>query len=290
MTISLGIVPINVGQTDGERLAAAARKAEEVGVESVWTFEHVVVPVEYDSRYPYSSKGKMPATPETPFTDPLITLAYVAAATKTLKLGTGIHILPQHNPLHVAKQVASLDTLSGGRFLFGVGVGWLEEEYDAMGTPFEKRGARFNDYLTAIKKVWSGEVVEHESERLNWTGFKSYPLPAQKPHPPLIIGGLTKPAMRRAARHGNGWFPANKDLNHLEQLLGELKEVCAAEQRPFEELEITAMSRLPRDAAELERLEAMNVKRLVLPLASFNTSDPIEALDKLAEGKAKLGI
>ena len=131
--------------------------AESAGVESVWTFEHVIVPVDYKSKYPYSPNGKMGAAPETNFIDPLIALAVIAAQTKTIRLGTGVNILSQTNPLLMAKQVASLDLVSNGRFMLGVGIGWLQEEFVAMGIPFERRGARFDDYVVAMKKVWSGD-------------------------------------------------------------------------------------------------------------------------------------
>ena len=176
--MKLGIVPINVGVADPARITAIAQRAEALGIESVWTYEHVMVPADYGSKYPYHPSGKAPMAPETPFLDPLVTLAHVTASTTTLRVGTGINILPQANPLLMAKQVATLDVLSGGRLMLGLGVGWLEEEFAAMGTPFPRRGARFDDYLVAMKAVWSGETVEHDGEFLKWSGFKS---PAWRP-------------------------------------------------------------------------------------------------------------
>ena len=162
--MKIGLFGINIGQENlAETLPALAKKAEDAGIESVWTGEHVIIPLDYESRYPYNPSGRIGLAPESNFVDPLITLAHVAAHTTSLRLGTGINLLPQSNPLLMAKQVASLDYLSGGRLLLGLGVGWLEEEFRAMGTEFAGRGRRFDDYLDAIKKVWSGEVVEHES-------------------------------------------------------------------------------------------------------------------------------
>ncbi len=172
--MKFGLFGINMDDAASpEAMLAVARKAEEVGMDSVWTAEHVIMPLDYRSRYPFGASGKIPVTPETNFADPLISLAHVAAATKTLKLATGINLLAQSNPLLLAKQAASLDFLSGGRLLLGLGVGWLAEEFQALGTPFERRGERFDDYLAAMKKVWSGEVVEHRSEFLSWSGFMS---------------------------------------------------------------------------------------------------------------------
>ncbi len=262
-------------------IGGMAAKAEEVGLESVWTFEHAMVPMAYDSRYPYHKTGKMPAKPETPFVDPLIALSWVAARTKTLRLGTGVNILPQTNPLLAAKQVASLDFLSGGRMMYGVGIGWLEEEYAAMGTPFPRRGARFDDYIVAMKKVWSGEVVEHEGEFVSWSGFKSYPVPVQKPHAPVIIGGASARALRRVALHGDGWFAPSGDPDELSALLAKLGEAAQAVDRDPASIEITAMWAFEHQPDLLARFEDLGVSRLVVPLAA--TSNPVALLDKLGD-------
>ena len=157
--MKFGLIPCNIGVSDVGTMLHMATTAEKVGLESIWTFEHAIVPMNYESRYPYSGDGKMPVTPETNFVDPLIALATIAANTTTLRLGTGVNILPQVNPLMLAKQAASLDFVSGGRFMLGIGIGWLEEEFDALGVPFARRGARFADYVEAMRKVWS-TVVE----------------------------------------------------------------------------------------------------------------------------------
>ena len=177
--MKIALIPINIGMQSLEQIVGLAKLAESLGFESVWTFEHVMVPVEYESRYPYSKDGKMGGGSDAAFLDPLIALTAVAAHTSTLRLGTGVNILSQTNPLLLAKQAATLDLLSNGRFMLGAGIGWLKEEFDAMGVPFERRGARYDDYVVAMRKVWSGEVVEHQSDFNNWSGFQSYPLPVQ---------------------------------------------------------------------------------------------------------------
>ena len=187
--MKFGLIPVNIGVQSAEQMVGMAQLAESTGYESVWTFEHVIVPMDYSSKYPYSENGKMGAAPDANFIDPLIALSAIAASTKTLRLGTGVNILSQTNPLYMAKQAASLDMLSNGRFMLGVGIGWLKEEFEALGVPFEKRGARFDDYVSAMRKVWSGDVVEHQSEFINWSGFKSYPLPTQSPMP-IVMGGI----------------------------------------------------------------------------------------------------
>ncbi len=196
--MKIGLFGINM-LPDGapDCLLPLARKAEDMGFESVWTGEHVMIPLDYTSTYPFNRSGRIGVAPETPFIDPLIALSHIAAHTTTLGLGTGIQLLPQSNALLFAKQVASLDHLAKGRLLLGLGVGWLAEEFQAMGVPFAGRGKRFDDYLAAIKKVWSGEVVEHKSDYLHWSGFKSYPLPHAPSGPPIIIGGHSGAALRR---------------------------------------------------------------------------------------------
>jgi len=287
--MKVGIIPINVGVGDPEQMVALAQKAESVGLESVWTFEHSIVPENYGSRYPYSRSGKMAASPETTFVDPLIALSFVAANTKTLRLGTGVNILPQANPLLAAKQVASLDFVSGGRFLYGVGAGWLEEEFKAMGVPFEKRGARFDDYLVAMKKVWSGEMVEHQSERIQWTGWKSYPLPVQRPHPPLVIGGTGDAAMRRVVQHGDGWFAPTAGTAQLSELIGKLHAEAKRVGRDPSTIEITAMWFYGGEGIDsVAAYRDLGVSRLITPLYALGEGGPMEGLERLGNELAKL--
>ena len=153
MKVDFGLISVNTGFRSGEETIEFAQKAESVGLDSVWTFEHAMIPMDYESKYPYSDDGKMGGTPDINIVDPMIALAAVAASTKTLKLGTGVNILPQANPLYLAKHAAGIDFMSNGRFMLGVGLGWLREEYEALGVPFERRGARFDDYLVALRKV-----------------------------------------------------------------------------------------------------------------------------------------
>ena len=286
--MKIGLIPVNLGIGNVEQLLATCRKAEEVGVESVWTFEHVVIPLEYESKYPYSPNGKMGGPPEVNFIDPLIALAAVAAATSRLRLATGVNILSQANPLFLAKQAASLDFVSNGRFMLGVGIGWLREEFDALGVPFERRGARFDDYVVAMKKVWSGEVVEHESDFVSWSGFKSYPVPVQKPHLPIIIGGNKGKAFERIARHGDGWFAPTPSAEQLATELKTLKAACAEVGRDPATVEVSTMwAGVAQGVAGIKPFEDLGVERLVIPVFAMG-GNPIDALDKLGELIAKL--
>jgi probable F420-dependent oxidoreductase len=281
--MKLGIVFINAGARSGASILSLARRAEEAGVESVWTGEHVMIPVEYDSPYPYNDSGRMGVPPETNLVDPLITLAAVAAATSRVRLGTGVNILPQSNPLLLAKQAASLDFISNGRLMLGLGIGWLKEEFDAMGVPFERRGARFDDYVQAMRKVWSGEVVEHRSEFLNWSNFKSYPLPVQRPLP-IVIGGDKGKAFERIARYGNGWYTPRPSLDEVRDGMARIAEQCRAIGRDPAEIEITAMWHMAAGLDTVRRYRDAGVHRMLVPMMG----NPDAALDALAEAIVRL--
>ena len=223
----------------------------------------------------------MGAEPETVMVDPLVALAAVAGATTTLRLGTGVNILSQVNPLYMAKQAASLDFVSNGRFMLGVGIGWLREEFEALGVPYERRGARFDDYVVAMKKVWSGDVVEHQSDFISWSGFKSYPLPVQKPHLPIITGGSAGKIFERTARHANGWFAPMGDPKDLKPALEKLAAACAAIDRDPSEIEITCMWPGQGGRDFLGALEDVGVSRVVVPIMALGP-DPVEGIQKLA--------
>lgn len=277
--MKFGLIPVNVGAKSAEQVVGLAQLAEAAGMESVWTFEHVIVPRDYDSKYPYHKSGKMGIEPNTNFIDPLIALTTVAAHTKTLRLGTGVNILPQCNPLLLAKQAASLDLMSNGRFMLGVGIGWLREEFEAMGVPFERRGARFDDYVQAMKKVWSGAEVEHKSDFLNWHGFHSFPTPAQTPHLPVIIGGAAGKVFERVALHGDGWYAPVDTAEDLVPHLQKMQAACEAYGRDYNSIEITAMFN-PGDGLDgVKKYQDRGVARLTVPLHALG-EDPIKGISE----------
>ncbi len=280
--MKVAIVPINLGMQSLEQMVGLAQLAEKLGFESVWTFEHVMVPVEYESRYPYSKDGKMGGGSDAAFLDPLIALTAVAAHTKTLRLGTGVNILSQSNPLLLAKQAATLDLLSNGRFMLGAGIGWLKEEFDAMGVPFERRGARYDDYIVAMRKVWSGEVVEHHSDFINWSGFQSYPLPVQPGGVPIVVGGAKGKAFERIARLGDGWFAPTNDAASLAPMLEQLKAACAEHSRDYNTIEITSMWDHQGGLDAIRAFEDIGVSRVIVPLFALGR-DPVTGLQSLAE-------
>ena len=280
--MKFGIIPINIDVSGIDQVVAIARHAEAAGCESIWTAEHVIIPTKLDTEYPYSDTGEMPLGGDMNFFDPLITLSAVAAATTTLKLGTGINILPQTNPLLLAKQAASLDALSKGRLMLGLGLGWMREEFRAMGVPFERRGARFDDYLQAMRKVWSGDEVNHRSEFLDWRNFRSFPTPVRKSGLPVFIGGHAGKACPRAARYGDGWYPAIYSAAELAPNIEKLRAACEEEGRNFAELEITSVWANTGGLDELKRLRDLGVHRVTVPLQSLD-GDPVDAISWLAD-------
>ncbi len=189
-----------------DTVAAYAKAAEEAGFESIWAFEHAVIPAEYASRYPYNPEGRL-TIEDDDLPDPLALLAFLAGVTERLRLGTGVLILPQRSPVICAKECATIDALSNGRLLLGIGVGWLREEAEAVGTSFEDRGARTDEAVEAMRVLWrAGEATFH-GRFTHFDRAKCYPKPVQHGGVPILVGGHSAVAARRAGRLGDGWFP-----------------------------------------------------------------------------------
>ena len=282
--MKIGLIGFNIGAEDGATMVEVARQAEAVGVESIWTFEHVMIPLEYTSKYPYTKDGRMGVAPETNMIDPLIGLAAIAAATTTLRLATGVNILPQVNPLLMAKQAASLDFISSGRLMLGLGLGWLEEEFDAMGVPFSARSRRNDDYLEAMRKVWSGEVVEHESEFLSWHGFKSFPTPVQDPLP-IVIGGSKGKAFERIAKFAQGWYAPTARMEQLQAEMSTLAGVCAEHGREAGEIEVSTMWVPQMEPDKVQAATDIGVDRLIVPMAALASmgDSPVDQVNRFGD-------
>lgn len=277
--MKFGLIFANVGPFgQPEGLTHLARTAEEVGMESLWTVEHVVVPKGYESRYPYSQDGRMPGSEQAPIPDPFVWLSYAAAVTSTIRLATGIVILPQRHPFYIAKEAATLDVLSGGRFMLGVGVGWLEEEFKALGVPFERRASITDESIGALRELWKPGPSAHEGDYYSWPAVESNPKPVAG-RVPIVIGGHTKAAARRAARLGDGFFPARSDK--LEQCLVELKAACIRHGREPSEIEITTGGIPTVD--EVKRLEDLGVSRFVTGPPGFTPDELRAGLEKLGD-------
>jgi probable F420-dependent oxidoreductase len=266
-------------QTSPNSIAAVARKAEESGFESLWIPEHIILPVTYRSPYPYSSSGKIGVPPETPLHDPMLVLAFVAGITTKIRLATGIFVLPIRNAFATAKAVASLDVLSGGRFIFGVGIGWLEEEFDAVGMSFKDRALRTREYVALMKELWSKESPEYHGKTISIEGFKFMPKPAQKPHPPIVFGGNTEPSLKRAAKLGDGWYGIAAGIDETAATIKRLREHERAAGRTAP-LELT-VSRLREQlkSADIERFAAMGVSRIIVAPAA-TTREHLASMEK----------
>jgi probable F420-dependent oxidoreductase len=252
-----------------ENLAHLAQTAEKVGIESIWTVEHVVVPVDYKSKYPYSETGKMPGPDNIPIPDPIVPLAYAAAITKKLRLGTGVVILPQRHPAYLAKEMATLDMLSNGRALLGIGSGWLREEFDTLGVPFNERGARTNESIRAIRSLWKDQPEPFKGKFFQWDAVESNPKPVQRPGVPIIVGGHSEAAAKRAARLGDGFFPARGDVTTLQKVLGVMTAECKQIGRNPNEIEITTGGMIG-DVDTVKRYQDLGVSRLVIPPPGFD--------------------
>lgn len=202
-------------------LAAVARKAEALGFESVWIPEHLAVPLEMRSPYPYSADGKFPGGPTVALHDPFVALAYVAALTTRIKLGTGVFVLPLRNAVAVAKAAASLDVLSNGRLLFGVGIGWCADEFEAVGMPFAERAARTREAIRMLRTLWSEPTPSFTGRFHTFPALGFSPKPVQQP-PPIILGGETPAALKRAAEVGDGWIGVHHTPQTVAAVVAEL--------------------------------------------------------------------
>jgi probable F420-dependent oxidoreductase len=280
--MKFGLMFANTGMgASAQGARELATRAESLGFESLWTVEHVVVPSGYESKYPYDPSGKMAGgAEEFDLPDPLIWLAFVAAATERIRLATGILILPQRNPVITAKEVATIDSLSGGRVVLGVGVGWLEEEFNALGVPFADRGRRLDDYIEAMRALWRDDKATVSNTYASFTNCISRPRPADKAVP-IVVGGHTKKAAQRAARLGDGFFPGNATPEALEGSFQTMRDACKEIGRDPDEIELTAGG-YGRDldglTAHIEKLKSLGVSRVVIPPL------PGEHLDAMAAG------
>lgn len=270
--------------TDPESALEIARLAESVGFDSIWGGEHIVRPARISSPYPYSEDGEMPGDAETPIPDPLIWLAYVAAATPSVRLGTCILILPQRNPVVLAKELATLDQLTGGRVELGIGVGWLEEEFDVLGIPWARRGARTDEYVAAMRALWAGPEAEFHGEFVDFQPATCSPRPVDGTIP-IMVGGDTPAAIRRAARLADGYFPGTNDPEQLAALMRDLEAAVAAADRPRGAVQVNCIfgSRLSDPVAGAEQLAELGVFRAMVPAFFFAGPDGQDRLAAFGE-------
>jgi probable F420-dependent oxidoreductase len=280
--MKIALFGINNGACAFPKCAAAvARAAEDAGFESVWTGEHVILP---DPQVPPS-----PVPAEYPMLDPAIALAFVAGHTTRIRLGTGIIILPQRNAVVLAKELASLDVLSNGRLIFGIGVGYLKPEFDAIGAPFDHKGARSEEWLAAMIALWSMPKPEFSGKWINFKGVNAMPRPVQQPHPEIVFGGHTKEAYSRTARLAKGWYGFAMDVDATAKCIAGLKAACKAAERRFEDVEIsvTPHARVKVDVDMAKRYAELGVSRLILLPRAADEAGLIEQVR--ADGRELVG-
>lgn len=280
--MKLGLMFANSGPFANPQLMAhLAQAAERFGFESIWTVEHVVIPQNYQSPYPYSPSGKIPGSEDVPIPDPLLPLAYAAAITKTLRLGTGVMILPQRHPLYVAKEVATLDVLSNGRVILGIGSGWLKEEFDSLGLDFHQRGARTDEAIKSLRALWSPEAASSfHGKHFSFGPVKCFPKPVQKDGVPIVIGGHSPAAAKRAGRYGNGFFPAIAEPDKLKELFAMMSAEAKKAGRDPKQIELSCMGRAKVDA--LKTLQDIGVERVVVPPPAYDPEGITRGLEKIA--------
>lgn len=257
--MKIGYFGLNMGGfADPDAMNRLLRTAEGLGFESIWTGEHVVL---IDPQAPPS-----PVPPRSPFLDTIASLAFAAAQTERIKLGSGIILLAQRNPVVLAKELAGIDVLSKGRLLFGVGVGYVPGEFEALGIPFAERGARTSEHIEAIRTLWTQEEPAFQGRFTTFSGIQSRPRPVQQPHPPILVGGMSEAALRRAVRQGNGWYGFFQDLEATARCLQGLEAAAKQVERPAElgRLEISITPPGPVDADTAKRFEDLGVDRLIL--------------------------
>ncbi len=279
--MDFGLMFANTGPfATAQGASTIARAAEDAGFESIWTVEHVVIPAGYESTYPYSSSGRIPGPETTPIADPIVWLTWVAAQTSTLWVGTGILILPQRNPVVLAKACATLDVLSEGRLLLGVGVGWLREEFEVLGVPFAGRGRRAEEYVAAMRALWDDEVASFSGAEVAFDDAISRPAPVQG-RVPVIVGGHSDAAAERAGRIGDGFFPGKGDNDRLRELFTIMRRAAEDAGRDPDDIELTvggAAAFAPDPVEALGELAEMGVTRVAVPPLSFSAEDITERL------------
>src|SRR6202158_3948758 len=278
--MKLGLMFVNSGPFSNPTLLThLATTAERCGIESLWTVEHVAIPQDYKSPYPYASTGKIPGGEDVSIPDPLLPLAFAAAVTKKIKLATGVLILPQRHPLYVAKETATLDQLSNGRAILGIGSGWLEEEFTSLGLDFHPRGARTDEAIKSLRVLWSDTSASFHGKHFNFGPVKCFPKPVQKGGVPIHIGGHSPAGAKSAGRDGDGFFPALAEIPKLKELFALMKSEAEKVGRDPKKIELSCMGRARVD--ELKALEDIGISRVVIPPPAFDAEGLTHGLEKL---------
>ena len=262
-------------------IALIARRAEELGFESLWVPEHAVLPAAVATSWPGSDDGVIPRV-YADIADPFVALSRASAVTERLKLGTAICLVPEHNPLLLAKQVATLDMYSGGRFLFGIGAGWLREETEVMGGDFDHRWGQTRESVLAMKELWTKTKSEYHGRFYDFPAVYSFPRPVQRPHPPVLLGGMAANVFRRVVAWGDGWLPNRVTPDEVREGRLTLDKLANDAGRDPASIEIT-VSGQPPDGELIEQYEDAGAVRVVVRLAGMEEDQTLEQVDRIAE-------
>jgi probable F420-dependent oxidoreductase len=272
----LGLHALGIGAgADRAVIDAVASAADDCGFATLWVGEHVVMVDRSASRYPYSDDGVIAVPAEADWLDPMIALSFAAAASSRIAVATGVLLLPEHNAVVVAKQAASLDRLSGGRLTLGVGVGWSREEFDALGVPFEHRAARTAEYVAAMRTLWRDDVATFDGTFVGFHSIRVNPKPVRHRSIPIVVGGNSDPALRRAAAWGDGWYGFNVDgVAAVRERIDKLEQFCAECGRDRSELRL-AVALVSPQAGDFGALAELGVDELVLVEAPPDRPDAV---------------
>ena len=263
-------------------VAFMARTAEALGFESLWCAEHPIMPVRSTSRFPGSADGVIPES-YSHFIDPFVALARASGVTTTLRLGTGITLVPERNPLLLAKEISTLDLFSGGRFLFGIGTGWHREETTIMGGDFDHRWTQAREAILAMKELWTKAEAEFHGKYYDFPPVKSYPKPAQKPHPPVILGGHARSVLQRIVEWGDGWLPNRATPAEVETSRGKLDAMARQAGRDPASISISAFGQ-PADRALVRGFHDAGANRVIIRPPSAQTEQAMRVeLERIAE-------
>lgn len=285
--MSIGVsIPLPAYSVD---VALTARKAEALGFESLWCAEHPIMPVHTTSRFPSSADGTIPES-YAHFVDPFITLARASGVTSTIKLGTSIVLVPEHNPLLLAKAISTLDLFSNGRFLFGIGAGWLKEETEIMGGDFAHRWSQTREAILVMKELWTKEEAEFHGTYYDFPLLKSYPKPQQKPHPPVILGGMATNVLKRVAAWGDGWLPNAVTPAEIRESRATLDRLATEAGRDPASLSISLYGQ-PSDLDLIRRFQEAGVNRVIVrpfaahypPPAAYSEAELMAELERMAK-------
>jgi probable F420-dependent oxidoreductase len=285
--VEIGVfVPLANPSATPEFIHTVGTACEERGIASIWVAEHVVLfdHGTYASKYPYAEDGRFPAPGEVGILEPFNALSFLAACTKTVRLGTGIVLVPQRNPVYTAKEATTVDWMSNGRLDFGIGVGWLKEEFDVLGVPFDRRGARCREYIAVMKALWGASVSQYEGEFYTLPPCRQFPKPIQQPHPPIHFGGESDPALKRVADLGQGWYGYNLDPPGAKACITKLDGLLKQRGRKRSDVKLSVCPYLRRITPDLvAQYREAGVDQIIVFTLATTPDEMRSALDAIHE-------